>query len=135
MSRRDYVPVPGFPELRVCVRPYAPHDRTLSLCYVGPMSELIAAGVANLDMLTTAKSGFDAAGDHYTTDAHWSAQGRGLEPRYRIWRKMKRARAQQMPGAREALAHAGHQRQRSERTSANPSSAARPFQNRSGARS
>jgi hypothetical protein len=113
MSSRDYIAVPGFPGLRLCVRSYAPHSPTIGLCYVGPMSELVTAGVATLDMLTTVKSGFDAAGDHYTTDAHWSASGPGLLPRYRIWRKMKRARALWMPGVREALAHASAQARRS----------------------
>jgi len=106
MSSRDYVSVPGFAGLRVCVRPFAPHSPSIGLCYVGPMSELIAAGVATLDMLTTTKSGFDAAGDHYTTDAHWGTHGQRLLQRYRIWRKMKRVRALKMPGAHEAIAHA-----------------------------
>jgi hypothetical protein len=92
------------------VRSFAPHSPTIGLCYVGPMSELITAGVATVEMLITVKSGFDAAGDHYTTDAHWSASGAGLLPRYRIWRKMKRARALWMPGVREALAHAARAR-------------------------
>jgi hypothetical protein len=83
------------------------------LCYIGPISELISAGVATLEMLTTTKSGFDAAGDHYTTDAHWSASGPALLQRYRIWRKVKRARALWMPGVREALAHAAAQARRS----------------------
>jgi hypothetical protein len=106
MSSRDYVAVPGYRALRVCVRSYAPHSPTMGLCYVGPVAELVAAGVATLEMLTTVKSGFDAAGDHYTTDAHWSGHGQGLLPRYRIWRKMKRARALSMPGAHAAVAHA-----------------------------
>ena len=106
MSSRDYIVVPGFPGLRVCVRPYAPHSPTIGLCYVGPITELIAAGVATADMLTRVKSGFDAAGDHYTTDAHWGTHGRRLLQRYRIWRKMKRSRALKMPGAHEALAYA-----------------------------
>ena len=106
MSSRDYVSVPGFPGLRVCVRPFAPHSPSIGLCYIGPMAELIAAGVATLDMLTTTKSGFDAAGDHYTTDAHWGTHGHRFLQRYRIWRKMKRVRALKMPGAHEAIAHA-----------------------------
>ncbi|MHB8812650.1 MAG: hypothetical protein ACYDAE_05240 [Steroidobacteraceae bacterium] len=81
------------------------------MCYVGPISELIAAGVASLDMLTTMKRGFDAAGDRYTTDARWSTHTR--HPRYRIWRWMQRVRALQMPGAREALAHAAAAARRS----------------------
>ncbi len=113
MSSRDYVAVPGFAGLRVCVRSFAPHSPTMGLCYVGPMSELITAGVATLEMLTTVRSGFDAAGDHYTTDAHWSTAGPGPPQRYRIWRKMKRARALWMPGVREALAHAAAQARRS----------------------
>ena len=104
MSSRDYIAVPGFFSLRVCVRSFAPHSPTIGLYYIGPTSELIAAGVATLEMLTTVRSGFDAAGDHYTTDAHWSASGPGLQQRYRIWRKMQRSRALQMPGVREALA-------------------------------
>ena len=106
MSTRDYISVPGFPALRICVRSFAPHSPTVGLCYIGPESELIAAGIATLEMLTTVKSGFDAAGDHYTTDAHWSTHGHGPLQRYRIWRKMKRARALWMPGAHEAFAHA-----------------------------
>jgi len=106
MSSRDYIRVPGYPALRVCVRPFAPHSPAIGLCYIGPISELIAAGVATAEMLTSIKSGFDAAGDHYTTDAHWGTHGRRLLKRYRIWRKMKRSRALQMPGAHEALAHA-----------------------------
>jgi hypothetical protein len=106
MCSRDYIPVPGFPELRACVRPLASHSRTISLCYVGPMNALVAAGVATVDMLTTATIGVDAAGDHYMTDAHWQTHGRRVPRRYRIWRKMKRVRALQMPGACEALAHA-----------------------------
>jgi hypothetical protein len=80
------------------------------LCYVGPVSELIAAGVASLDMLTTMKRGFDAAGDRYATDARWRTHTR--YPRYRIWRWMQRVRALQMPGAREALAHAAAEARR-----------------------
>jgi hypothetical protein len=106
ISSRDYIAVPGFPSLRVCVRSFAPHSPTIGLYYIGPLSELVTAGVATLEMLTTVKSGFDAAGDHYTTDAHWSASGPGLLQRYRIWRKMKRVRALWMPGVHEALAHA-----------------------------
>jgi len=106
MSSRDYVAVPGFPSLRVCIRSYAPHSPTIGLCYIGPTSVLIEAGVATLEMLTTARSGFDAAGDHYTTDAHWSSSGPGVQQRYRIWRKMQRARALSMPGVRAALTQA-----------------------------
>jgi hypothetical protein len=91
------------------VRRLVPHSPTIRLCYVGPMSELIAAGVATHDMLITVKSGFDAAGQHYTTDAHWRAHGQRLLQRYRIWRNVKRGRLLQMPGAREALAHAAAQ--------------------------
>lgn len=111
MSRNDYVSVPGYSGLRICVRSFAPHSPTVGLCYIGSMPELIAAGVASLDMLTTVKSGFDAAGDHYMTDAHWSDPRRALVQRYRIWRKMKRVRALSMPGLHEALAHvAAHAR-------------------------
>jgi hypothetical protein len=106
MSSGDYVPVPGFPRLRACVRPFVAHSSRVGLCYVGPIDDLIAAGVATFEMLTVAKSGLDAAGDHYTTDAHWTARGPHIEQRYRIWRRMKRARALHMPGAHEALAHA-----------------------------
>jgi hypothetical protein len=107
MSSRDYVAVPGFPGVRVCVRSFAPHSPTIGLCYIGSMSELITAGIATLEMLTTVKSGSDAAGDHYTTDAHWSTtHGQEMLQRYRIWRKMKRVRAVLMPGAHEALAQA-----------------------------
>lgn len=106
MSSRDYVSVPGFPGLRVCVRPFTPHSRSIILCYVGTIPELIAAGVANLEMLTTVKWGFDAAGGHYTTDAPWSTHGGRPQKRHRIWRKMKHASALRMPGVREALAHA-----------------------------
>lgn len=70
------------------------------------MSQLIAAGVASLEMLTTLKSGFDAGGDRYLSDVHWSSHDRSPQQRYRIWRWMKRARALQMPGALEALAQA-----------------------------
>ncbi|MGC1457128.1 MAG: hypothetical protein WA825_02495 [Steroidobacteraceae bacterium] len=105
MSSRDYIAVPGYAGLRLCVRSFAPHSPTIGLCYIGPLSELVTAGVASLEMLTTVKSGFDAAGDHYTTDAHWSVSGPGPQ-RYRIWRKMKRVRALGMPGVHEALAHA-----------------------------
>jgi hypothetical protein len=94
------------------VRSFAPHSPTIGLCYIGPTSELITAGVATLEMLTTVKSGFDAAGDHYTTDAHWNVSGPGLPQRYRIWRKMKRARALSMPGVHEALAHMAAQARR-----------------------
>jgi hypothetical protein len=137
MSSRDYISVPGFSTLRVCVRPFAPHSPTIALCYVGPMANLIAAGIATQDMLTTAKSGFDAAGDHYFTDAHWSTYRQGAPQRYRIWRRVRRARAHWMPGAHEALAHAAAQarltqRRSSDSASANPSSAARAFQNVSG---
>ncbi len=113
MSRRDYVPVPDLPGLRVSVRPFAPHSPSVGLCYVGPMSGLIAAGVASLDMLTTARHGFDAAGDRYTTDGHWSTHARSQQQRYRIWRWMKRARALRMPGVHEALAHAAAEARRS----------------------
>ncbi len=106
MSRRDYVPVPRLPGLRVCVRPFAPRSPTVGLCYIGQVSQLITAGIASLEMLTTAKRGFDAAGDRYTTDAHWRTHTRRPQQRYRIWRWMKRARALQMPGAQEALARA-----------------------------
>jgi hypothetical protein len=106
MSRGDYVSVPGYSGLRICVRSFAPHSPTVGLCYIGSIPELIAAGIATFEMLTTMKSGFDAAGDHYTTDAHWSDPRRELARRYRIWRKMKRARALSMPGVHEALAHA-----------------------------
>ena len=78
------------------------------------MSEPIAAGVASLDMLTTMKRGFDAAGDRYTTDARWSTHTRHpQQQRYRIWRWMKRARGLQMPGAHEALVHAAAEARRS----------------------
>jgi hypothetical protein len=113
VSRRDYVLVPHLPKLRVSVRPFAPYSPTIGLCYVGPMSELIAAGVASLDMLTTVKRGFDAAGDRYTTDACWSTHTRRPQQRYRIWRWMQRVRALQMPGAHEALAHAAAEARRS----------------------
>jgi hypothetical protein len=113
MSSRDYIAVPGYPGLRLCVRSFAPHSPTIGLCYIGPMSELITAGVATVEMLTTVKSGFDAAGDHYTTDAHWNVSGPGLPQRYRIWRKMKRVRALSMPGVHEALAHSAAQARRS----------------------
>ncbi len=112
MSSRDYVTVPGFPGLRACVRPFVPHSATIGLCYVGPISELIAAGIATLEMLTIVKSGFDAAGDRYTTDAHWSSHARPVEQRYRIWRRMKRTRALKMPGARKAWAYATAESQR-----------------------
>ena len=120
MSSRDYIAVPGCPGLRLCVRSFAPHSPTIGLCYIGPTSELITAGVATLEMLTTVKSGFDAAGDHYTTDAHWNVSGPGLPQRYRIWRKMKRARALWMPGMREALAHAAQARRDHPRESVPP---------------
>jgi len=113
VSRRDYVLVPRLPKLRVSVRPFAPYSPTIGLCYIGPISELIAAGVATLDMLTTMKRGFDAAGDRYTTDARWSTHTRHPQRRYRIWRWMQRARALQMPGAREALTHAAAEARRS----------------------
>jgi hypothetical protein len=135
MSSSDYVGVPGHPGLRICVRSFAPHSPTIGLCYVGPLAELVAAGIATFEMLTTVKSGFDAAGDHYTTDAHWSAHGEALPQRYRIWRKMKRGRALGMPGVHEALVHAAIQRRSSDTTRAIPSRAARTFQNCSGARS
>jgi hypothetical protein len=106
MSRGDYVSVPGYSGLRICVRSFAPHSPTVGLCYIGSIPELIAAGVATLEMLTIVKSGFDAAGDHYTTDAHWSDPRREPVQRYRIWRKMKRGRGLSMPGVPEALAHA-----------------------------
>lgn len=112
MSSRDYVPVPGLAGLRVSVRPFAPHSPTIGLCYVGPVSQLISAGIASLDMLTHVKHGFDAAGDRYVTDAHWNAHTRNPWQRYRIWRWMKRARALQMPGAQEALAHAAGEARR-----------------------
>jgi hypothetical protein len=105
MSRSDYVSVPGYSGLRICVRSFAPHSPTVGLCYIGSIAELIDAGVATLEMLTVVKSGFDAAGDHYTTDAHWSDPRRELVQRYRIWRKMKRARALSMPGVHEALVY------------------------------
>jgi hypothetical protein len=98
------------------VRSFAPHSPTIGLCYIGPLSELITAGVATQEMLTRVKSGFDAAGDHYTTDAHWSVSGPGLQQRYRIWRKMKRARALSMPGVHQALAHAAAQARRTRKT-------------------
>jgi hypothetical protein len=75
------------------------------------MSALIAAGIASLEMLTTMRHGFDAAGDRYATDAHRSADVRSPE-RYRIWRWMKRVRALEMPGASEALAHAAAEARR-----------------------
>ncbi len=106
MSCGHYVAVPGFPGLHVRVRPYVPRGRTIGLCYVGSMPELLAAGIASVEMLTTAKSGLDAAGDHYMTDARWRPRAREPEQRYRIWRRMKRARALHMPGVREALARA-----------------------------
>lgn len=105
-SSRDYVPVPALPGLRVCVRPFAPHSPTIGLRYVGPMAELITAGIASLEMLTTLRSGLDAAGDRYLSDVHWRSHARRPQQRYRIWRWMKRARALQMPGAHEALAQA-----------------------------
>jgi len=105
-SSRDYVPVPALPALRVCVRPFAPHSPTIGLRYVGPMAELITAGIASLEMLTTLRSGLDAAGDRYLSDVHWRSHARRPQQRYRIWRWMKRARALQMPGAHEALAQA-----------------------------
>jgi hypothetical protein len=137
MSSRDYVSVPGFPALRVCVRPFAPHSPTIALCYVGPMAQLIAAGIATHDMLTFAKSGLDAAGDHYTTDAQWSSHRQGAPQRYRIWRRVRRARVHWMPGAHAALAHAAAQARlvqcrSSDTASANPSSAARACQNLTG---
>lgn len=113
MSRRDYVLVPDLPALRVSVRPFAPHSPTVGLCYIGLMSELIAAGVASVEMLTTTKRGFDAGGDRYATDVQWSTHGRSREQRYRLWRWMKRARALQMPGAHEALTHAAAEARRS----------------------
>ena len=76
------------------------------------MSELIAAGVASFDMLTIRRRGFDAAGDRYTTDAHWSNHARSPQERYRIWRWMKRPRALQMPGIHEALTHAASEARR-----------------------
>jgi hypothetical protein len=112
LSRRDYVPVPELPRLCVSVRPFAPHSPTVGLCYVGAILDLITAGIATLDMLTTARRGFDAAGDRYTTDAHWSTPAHSAQQRYRIWRWMKRARALQMPGARAALAHAAAEARR-----------------------
>lgn len=160
-SRRGYVLVPHLQELRVCVRPFAPHSPTIGLCYLGPMSELIAAGVASLDMLTNRKRGLDAAGDRYAVNVHWSTHAHARQQRYRIWRWMKRVRALQMPGAYEALTRAavearrsalqhrksapapaqtavtlpGSQRHRSDATSAAARSPARHFQKRSGARS
>jgi hypothetical protein len=112
LSRRDYVSVPDLPGLRVSVRPFAPCSPTIGLCYVGLMSQLIAAGIASLDMLTTRRRGFDAAGDRYTTDAHWSNHARSAQQRYRIWRWMKRTRAVQMPGVHQALAHAAAEARR-----------------------
>jgi hypothetical protein len=112
MSSRDYIVVPGYPGLKLCVRSFAPHSPTIGLCYIGPSSELITAGVASQEMLTGVKSGFDAAGDHYTTDAHWSVSDPELPQRYRIWRKMKRVRALLMPGVHQALAHAALQARR-----------------------
>jgi len=76
------------------------------------MAELIAAGIASLEMLTTRRRGFDAAGDRYATDAHRGADAQISHRRYRIWRWMKRARALQMPGAHEALAHAAAEARR-----------------------
>lgn len=113
MSRRHYVSVPHLPGLQVSVRPFAPHSPTIGLCYLGPMSELIAAGIASLEMLTTMRRGFDAAGDRYATDAHRSSDARGPQPRYRIWRWMGRERALQMPGVHQALAHAAAEARRS----------------------
>jgi hypothetical protein len=154
VSRTDYVHVPDLPGLSVCVRPFARHSPTVGLCYVGQISQLIAAGVASLDMLTTRKRGVDAAGDRYAADGHWSTHAASSQLRYRIWRWMSRDRALQMPGAMQALAHAaaqarrraarGHevaapgrdaQRQRMDSTRASASSAASACQNRSGARS
>lgn len=106
MSRRHYVPVPHLPGLRVCVRPFAPHSPTIGLCYLGLMSPLVAAGIATVEMLTSMRHGFDAAGDRYETDAHRIAAARDQQQRYRIWRWMRRERALQMPGAHQALAHA-----------------------------
>lgn len=57
-------------------------------------------------MLTTLKSGRDAAGDRYMSDVHWKSHARCPQQRHRIWRWMKRSRALQMPGAYEALAQA-----------------------------
>jgi hypothetical protein len=112
VSRRHYVPVPHLPGLRVSIRPFARHSPTIGLCYLGPMAELISAGIASLDMLTTTRRGFDAAGDRYAADAHPSADARSPQQRYRIWRWMKRVRALQMPGAHEALAHAAAEARR-----------------------
>ena len=106
VSRRGYVLIPHLQELRVSVRPFAPHSPTIGLCYIGPMSELIATGVATLDMLTTRKRGLDAAGDRYAVNVHWSTHAHSRQQRYRIWRWMKRVRALRMPGAYEALMHA-----------------------------
>jgi hypothetical protein len=112
MSKGDYVAVPGFPQLHACVRPFAAHSSRIALCYVGTIDDLIAAGVATFEMLIVVKSGLDAAGDHYITDAHWTVRGPHSQHRYRIWRRMKRARALHMPGAHEALAHAAAEARR-----------------------
>lgn len=104
--------VPELPALRVSVRPFAPHSPTVGLCYIGLMSELIAAGVASMDMLTTTKRGFDAGGDRYATDVQWSTHARSRQQRYRVWRWMQRVRALQMPGAHAALAHAAAEARR-----------------------
>lgn len=112
MSRRHYVPVPDLPGLRVAVRPFAPHSPTIGLCYLGPMPELIAAGIATLEMLTISRRGFDAAGDRYAADAHRTTDAQSPRQRYRIWRWMKRTRALQMPGAHEALVHAAAEARR-----------------------
>lgn len=112
VSRRHYVPVPHLPGLRVSVRPFAPYSPTVGLCYLGSISELMAAGIASLDMLATKRRGFDAAGDRYATDVHRSTGARSPQQRYRIWRWMKRARALQMPGAHEALVHAAAEARR-----------------------
>jgi hypothetical protein len=112
VSRRHYVPVPHLPGLRVSARPFARYSPTIGLCYLGPMAELISAGVASLEMLSTVRRGFDAAGDRYVSDTRRGADARSPQQRYRIWRWMKRVRALQMPGAREALAHAAAEARR-----------------------
>jgi len=79
------------------------------------MTALISAGIASFEMLTTVRRGFDAAGDRYATDAHRGTDARSSQRRYRIWRWMKRARALQMPGAHQALAHAAAEARRDRR--------------------
>jgi len=106
MSSGDYVRVPGVPQLRVCVRPAVTARTVICVCYVGPVSALLGAGIATIDMLLTNRRGFDANGDRYTSDEHWWPRARNPQQRYRIWRWMKRARALKMPGVSAALMRA-----------------------------